>query len=186
MAVVGAKYYPEVNQGIVFMGSTAAAGVVPPAYNATAHTFALWNPLGSGKNLVLLRFNSGWVSTTGAPGNLCIAYQTGVGAQVATGAAITAATLVAPLNAKIGGGAASVAKFAPATLTLAAASSLLCTIGASQLTITGASTAVPQWTIHKDLDGSIIVPPGVMIGITGNVSLTSVMDHTLWWAEVPE
>ncbi len=179
------RYYPDVNLGNTFIGSTAVAGVKPPAYNATAHTFALWNPLGSGKNIVLLRLLMGWSDTTGAAGNVCISYQNGVGSQVASGAAITAATLVAPLNAKIGAGNSSISKFAPATLTLAAASSLLMTTGISQLVTTATdATNMPRVTMH-DFEGSVMVPPGTIVAVTGNIALLSNFDITLIWDEVP-
>ena len=142
------RYYPDVNLGNVFIGTTAIAGVALPAYNATAITFAVWNPLGSGKNIIPIHLMVGYSDTTGATGNITVSYQNGVGAQVASGAAITAATLVAPLNAKIGAGNSSVAKFAPATATFAAATSLLMTTGISQ-TVTTATDATnlpkPHW-----------------------------------------
>jgi hypothetical protein len=179
------RYYADANLGNVFIGTTAVAGVAPPAYNATAHTFCVWNPLGSNKNIIPIHLMMGWVSTTGAPGNVVISYQNGVGSQVATGAAITAATLVAPLNAKIGSGNASIAKFAPATITFAAATSLLLTTGISQLTITGTSTTgLPQQAKH-DFDGTVIVSPGTAICVAGNIAITDVFDITLVWAEVP-
>ena len=71
MPAVNARYYPEVALGRVFMGTTAVAGVKPPAYNATAHTFCLWNPAGSGKNFVPLRLNMGFADTTGAAAFQC-------------------------------------------------------------------------------------------------------------------
>lgn len=183
MAFSSGRYYADVNLGNVFIGTTAVGGVVPPAYNATAHTFCVWNPLGSNKNVVLLQLLMGWVSTNGTPGNVVISYQSGVGSQVATGAPITAATLVAPLNAKIGAGNSSIVKFAPATITFAAATSLLMTTGINGLTVTGTETAKPVQARH-DFEGSVIVPPGTAVCVAGNVSLSSVYDITLVWDEI--
>lgn len=179
------RYYPDVNLGNTFIGSTAAAGVVLPIYSNTAQTFVVWNPAGSGRNLVLLHLLIGWVSTTGAPGNIVIGYQNGVGSQAATASPITAATLVAPLNAKIGAGNSSVVKFAPATATFTAGLSLLMTTGISQLTSTGATTADKPAQIKHDFEGSIMVPPGTAIGVCGNIAILSVFDVTLIWDEVP-
>lgn len=178
------RHYPECKLGNVFIGTTAIAGVLLPAYNATAHTFCLWNPLGSGKDLVPIRLELGYVSTTGAAGNICLAYQSGVGANVATGGPITAFTAVAPVNAKLGVGKPSVAKFAPATCTFTAATSLLRTVGSSQLVLTAADATNPQWTTREDFDGTTIVPPGNAICVTGNIALLSIFDITLIWAEV--
>jgi hypothetical protein len=184
MPFASSRYYNDVNLGNVFIGSTAIAGVLLPAYNATAHTFCVWNPLGSGKLCNLLFCSLGWVSTTGAPGNVVLSYQTGVGSQVATGAAITAATLVAPINAKLGGGATSVSKFAPATITFATATSLLMPLGISQLTTTGATTSSPMWEAYVDLQGLVTLGQGSAVCVAGNIALLSLFDITMIWEEV--
>src|SRR5881296_922614 len=119
------KYYTQTVNGNVFHGSTAAAGVLIPISTATGVTFGLWNPLGSGKNAVLIRFTAGWVSTTGAPGNILYMVKTGVGAQVATGGPITAATFGTATNGLLGASTASAMNFIPGTLTLAAAGAII-------------------------------------------------------------
>lgn len=179
------RYYPDANLGNVFVGTTAIAGVVPPAYNATAHTFCVWNPLGSGKNIIPIRLMLGWVSTTNATGNVVISYQNGVGSQVATGAPITAATLVAPLNAKLGAGNSTIAKFAPATITFAAATSLLMTTGLTQDAIAATNATNTLKPAMHDFEGSICVPPGSAICVAGNIALLGIYDISLIWGEVP-
>ncbi len=186
MTATNARYYPEVALGRVFMGSTAIGGAKPPAYNATAHVFCLWNPAGSGKNFVPLRFNAGFVDTTGAAGNLVLAYQSGVGSQAATGSPITAITHVAPLNCRIGSGQASVARFAPATVTFAAATSLLCALGISETVVTATDATNLYSKASVDFDGTLIVPPGTAICVAGNIALLSNLDMTLIWAELDE
>lgn len=181
-----ARYYPDVALGRVFMGTTAVAGAKPPAYNATSHVFVLWNPAGSGKNLVPLRLNMGFVDTTGAAGNVVLSYQSGVGAQAATGSPITAFTHVAPINCLIGSGQASVAKFAPGAATFAAATSLLCTTGISELVTTATDATNLYSKASEEFDGRIIVPPGTAICVAGNIALLSNFDISLWWAEVDE
>lgn len=183
---LGAIHYADAFAGNVFMGTTAAAGVVVPATNATAITYAIWNPLGSGKNIVLLRTSIGFVSTTAAPSNLGLSYQTGMGAQVATGAAVTAATLVAATNTFLSAGNTSIAKFAPATLTLAAAATYLFTFGMQQTTTTGATTSSPGWNFDYYYYGMVIVAPGTGVFVTSaNTSELSVVDITTFWAELP-
>ncbi len=181
-----ARYYTDCFNGNVFLGSTAVAGVKPAAYNATAITYALWNPLGSGKNIVPLYTSIGYVDTTSAAGNIGLSYQTGMGAQVASGAAVTAATLVAPVNAFLSGGNASIAKFAPATLTLGSAATYLMTFGFSQLVTTAATTSSIGWGPWVfNYMGAMIVPPGTGIFVTGNTAPLSNLDITTAWAEVP-
>ena len=180
-----ATYYTDTYNGNVFIGSTAVGGVKPPATNATAQTYAIWNPLGSGKNIIPLAIDVGFVDTTSAAGNICLSYQTGMGSQVATGAAVTAATLVAPLNAYLSAGNSSIAKFAPASLTLGAGSTFLMTLGFNQLVTTAATTSAPGWTWHWEGNGRLIVPPGVGIFITGATAVLSNVDIVTYWEEAP-
>lgn len=180
-----AQYYPDTFNGNVFLGSTAVAGVKPAAYNATAITYAIWNPLGSGKNIIPLYISVGFVDTTSAAGNIGLSYQTGMGSQVATGASVTAATLVAPVNALLSAGNASIAKFAPAALTLAAAASYLMTFGFSQLVTTAATTSSIGWGPWVfQFNGNLIVPPGTGIFVTGNTAPLSNLNITTTWAEI--
>lgn len=183
MAQASGKFYVDTFLGNMFIGTTAAAGVTVPIYSNTAAVFGLWNPLGSGKNAVLVRCSIGFVSTTAAPSNFVLGYQTGAGSQAATGAPVTAITAVAPVNGLLGAGNASYMKFFPATATLTTGCSLLMTLGSSQLTTTGATTSAPYFTSDTLFDGTIIVPPGALIVVGGNIATTSVDDITLVWEE---
>ncbi len=180
-----AQYYTDCFNGNMFIGSTAVAGIKPPAYNATAHTYCIWNPLGSPKNVVLVSMDVGYSDTTSAAGNFTLSYQTGVGAQVASGGAITAATLVAPVNALLSAGNSSVVKFAPATATFAAATTLLLTLGWSQLVTTATTTSSIGWTQHYEFNGKLIIPPGTAVCLTGNTAVLSNCDVTTFWVETP-
>ena len=186
MAALASKHYTEASLGRLFMGTTAVAGAKPPAYNATAHTFCLWNPAGSGKNIVPIRLAMGFVDTTGAAGNVVLSYQSGVGAQAATGSPITAFTHVAPINCLVGSGKASIAKFAPAAATFAAGTSLLRTTGISELVTTATDATNMYSKASEDFDGTLIVPPGTAICVAGNIALLSNFDITLIWAEIDE
>src|SRR2546425_8282152 len=62
MAELAGKYYTAAYRGLVFIGSTANAGVVPPAFNATAQTFGVWNPSTSGKNIIPISLTVGLVT----------------------------------------------------------------------------------------------------------------------------
>ena len=180
------KYYPETALGNTFIGSTAVAGIKPSEDDATAIKFALWNPRGSGKNLVVNTLAAGFVDTTSAAGNIGLSYQAGVGSQAATGGAVTAVTAVAPVNAKLGDGNSSVSIFAPATLTLASGAAWLMAIGWNQLVTTAATTTAPGWDWYRDFDGSLIIPPDVLIAVTGPTAPLSNLNITINWTEVPE
>lgn len=186
MPFSSARFYSDVNQGNVFIGTTAIAGVALPAYNATAHTFCVWNPLGSQKNIIPISLLVGYITTTSAAGNVVISYQNGMGSQVASGAAITAATLVAPLNAKLGAGNSSIAKFAPGTITFGAATSLLMTTGLNEDAFAATSAANQPKQAKHDFEGTLMVPPGSAICVAGNIALLSTFDVTMIWGEVPQ
>lgn len=178
------KYYQQAKLGNVFIGSTAVGGVVPPVFSNTAQTFTLWNPLGSNKHIVPLRLQAGYVSTTGAAGNLAIGYALNAGAQPATGSVIAAGTFAAPVNALLSGnGNASISRFAPATTTFTAAPLFLRTLGMSQLVITAADATNAQWQLETDFDGSMVLDEGAVINICGSIATLSVMSFSLTWAE---
>lgn len=178
------KYYDQVKLGRVFVGSTAVGGVVPPVYTNTAQTFSLWNPLGSNKHIVPIKLQAGYVSTTGAAGNLALGYAVNAGGQPATGSVIAAGTFVAPVNALLSGnGNASNARFAPATVTFTAAPLFLRTLGMSQLVITAADATNSQWQLETDFDGSLVLDEGSVINVCGSIATLSVMSFALTWIE---
>ena len=183
MAASG-KYYVDTFLGNVFVGSTAAAGVVLPIYSNTAQTFCIWNPLGSGKNIIPIRVMVGYVSTTSAASNFQIGYATGLGSQVATASPITAATLVAPVNMNLGAGNSSIAKFAPATITFTTAPSLLYTLGFNQLVTTAATTSSIGWFWEHSFDGTLIIPPGAAIVLCGAIAPLETNDVSVLWEEI--
>lgn len=184
MAAMSGKYYTDALLGNVFIGAQAAAGAVVPIFSSTSPVFVVWNPLGSGKNIVPLWLQMGYVDTTGAAGGFVLGYQTGVGAQIATGAPVTAFTAVAPVNGYIGVGKPSAAKFAPATCTLTAGCSRLMDIGINQTVLTAATTGSPQWLARFNFDGEVIVPQGTLIVVGGNIATLSKHTLTMAWAEV--
>src|ERR671931_2793238 len=121
---LNAEFYEQTLRGNAFVYSQAAAGVAlaAPSVNSVP---MIWNPSGSGKNLVLHKVVVGWKDTTWAVGHIDYGVLTGAGAQTGTGAPIVSLTQVAGVNCLIGGGNASVMRFAPATVTLAAAPTFL-------------------------------------------------------------
>ena len=184
MAASG-KYYVDAFLGNVFVGTTAAAGVILPVYSNTAQTFVIWNPLGSGKNIIPINLTIGYVSTTAAASNFVLAYQTGCGAQSATASPITAITLATPVNMNLGAGNSSIAKFAPATATFTAGLTLLKSTGFNQLVTTAATTGGVGWTWREDYDGTLIIPPGVALAVCGNIAPLQTNDVSLVWEESP-
>src|SRR5882672_4169755 len=109
------RYYDQVKLGKVFIGSTAAAGVALPVETGTAVTFGLWN-INPNKVAVPLSIQMAYVSGTITVGGFGLANQN-AGYALATAAPLSAFTDGTPKNAKLGDGAASSMRFAPATAT---------------------------------------------------------------------
>lgn len=169
--------------GNVFIGSTAGAGVDPPAFNATAQVFGLWNPAGSGVNCVLDRIIVGQAdATTPAISGLSISYLPNAGSAIgAAGAPITAFTGATPVNSRLGYGNASRTRFTPSAATTIATTFLM-SIGLSQDSVTPGTGLV---TSVFDFDGVVIVPQGVAVFLTGApAAIGQLLTATLTWAEI--
>lgn len=166
--------------GQCFIGSTAAAGVTIPIYNATAaHTAVLFNPASSGVNVALNKVLLGQAdATTPAISGLAISYL--LNAQgPATGAAVVSFTDALALNSKFGGPAPK-ARFGAASLS---ATALLLSMGLSQ---DSATPAAGLFATSFVADGSIILPPASLIAITG-APIAPGQDFvaSVMWAEIP-
>jgi len=107
------KYANLVERGLVFIGSTLAAGTIIPINAASlVSTFTLWNPLGSGKNIHVLDYDLGLITATAVVGSLLLHYQSGVGAAIL---APTSQAPLTPVNALLGAGAAPVSACRPSS-----------------------------------------------------------------------
>lgn len=67
------RYREPTSRGLVFIASTAVAGVAPGTTLSTAPPMALWNPPGSGVNLSVARTSLGFVSGTLGAGTIAYA-----------------------------------------------------------------------------------------------------------------
>ncbi len=179
---LNASFYEHVLRGNAFVYSTPAAGaalVAPTTTNAPM----LWNPAGSGKNLVLHKIEFGYVGTTWSPGHIGYAVITNAGSQIGTGAPIVSLTQVAGVNLLVGAGNASVMRFAPTTLVVVAAPTFLCTSGISAQTGTAAAV-LPPYKMEDVIDGHIIIPPGVAFFVVANASIAGVVCTSIYGVEV--
>ena len=178
VAEIHGKWYTAGYRGVSFIASTLIAGTVVPISTATAATFGLYNPLGSGKNVELIAYDFALLAATAVVASLEFAVLTAVGGGIALPTGITALT---PLANPIGGpGLNSVATaFSAATVV---ASTKLISLGVSFGTTT--ETAGPA-VVHRDFDGTIILAPGTLIHVTGNAAQSSAALQQLTWAEWP-
>lgn len=158
-------YFPQqtLNQR-TFIATTTYAGVTIPIYSTTSPTFGLWNPLGSEKNVVLLRLNVG-VSDSTAPvvTSLGLAYVANTGSTAATGAPVAAITETQPVCGLVGATPSHASRFT-LSATLTSAASYFYALGTSQATTSAANGLLFN---SYDFQGDIVIPPGTFIHLVG-------------------
>ena len=177
-------YYNLAKQGVLFTGNIAAAGVVLPIYSNTTQQVGLWNPVGSGKDIVLVKLALTYVDTTGAAGGFCLGYLSNAPAAIGTGLSITAFTETAAVSNYPGGGFSSVAKFGQGATLTVTAPVVKRQLGLNQLVTTAATTSSPQWMSEITFDGEEVLTPGTAVFVAGNIATLSKFTGSLVWAEV--
>ncbi len=183
MGFLNPKYYEQTMRGNGFVYSTAVGGAVLAALGTTSAPF-LWNPMGSGKNLIITKVVAGLVATgTTAAGHIVYGSQASLGSQVGTGSPVVSGTFVAGVNLLIGSGNPSQMKFAPATVSLTAACTFLCSMGLGQAT--AATGATSPFQAIDYVDGRIVVPPGSAFTVAASGSIASTYCTSIFGIEVP-
>jgi hypothetical protein len=180
-----AGYYEEaVARGQMFsltlnaITTTINAGNIVAAAAAAATQFALFNPVGSGKNLVLIEFGLGYISGTAPAGPVFHGYIANIPTSAAAG------TILSNL---LGGGASSVAK------PNASAAGVTLTSGLAPVThkvanfantATAAAAAFPVGAVEQ-IDGKLVVPPGVgWLPLFSGAGTTALIGLSVTWREV--
>lgn len=177
------KYYEQTVRGNAFVYAVPAAGAILNVLGTTSAPF-LWNPAGSGKNLVITKVVAGLVATgTTAAGHIVYGFQNNLGSQTGTAAPVVSLTAVAAVNLLMGGGKASVMRFAPTTVSLTAACTFLCSMGIGQAT--AASTATSPYMAVDDVDGRIIIPPGSAFTVAASGAIASTYSISIYGLEIP-
>ena len=104
VAELHGKWYTAAYRNRVFLAQTAPAGVTIPISTTTTHTFALFNPLGSGVNLELISVDIAATTTTFVASPI----QLGLLAGAVTPTTVT--TALTPISALVGGSGVAQAK----------------------------------------------------------------------------
>lgn len=177
-------YYDLAKQGTIFTGNVAAAGVVLPIYSNTTQQVGLWNPVGSGKDILLLKVALTYVDTTGAAGGFCLGYLSNAPAAIGTGLSITTYTETASVSNYPGGGFSSVAKFGQGATLTVTAPVVKRQLGFNQTVLTAATTSSPQWAAEFVFNGEEVLTPGTAIFVAGNIATLSKFTGSLVWAEI--
>lgn len=167
--------------GKCFIGVAPVTGVDLAASDGTAQTFGIWNPAGSGVNVVLNRLAVNPINaTTPVLSGLCLSYLPNAGSAIgAAGAPITAFTQTAAINAIVGVGSAAKARFTVAATTIA--TTLLAALGLGHESTTPGTNPF-TWTY--DFAGQFIIPPNMAVFLTGSAAQTQNLQPSITWAEV--
>ena len=179
-APVHGDWYEAARSGHTFIGATAVGGVDHAATNTTTAPFALYNPVGSNVDLVVLELSMGYVSGTIGAGTV-IATQYLVGQPsnaVPTGTAIVATPTRLGSTRSVGQPLT--------TVTLTAAGTVLFPIFdlAPKLATSVVEPLPKMWRPN----GVLIVAPGtalVLTGIAGAAGTSPLVMFGVIWEEVP-
>lgn len=171
--------------GQCFIGSAPVAGVDIPVSSGTTPVFMLWNPAGSGVNLVPNQLSISTIdATTPVISGLVFAYLVNAGSSYGTGAPVATFTSGTVVNAKLGSGQASKARFSSAGsgTTFTAAITTFLPVGLSHDSVTG-GTGWQNGIVN--FNGSLILPQGALIALYGSAAQTQNMMPSISWAEIP-
>jgi len=169
--------------GVVYTVSNPAAGVLSAAGNvspiAAAGTpiLALYNPLGSGKNLVVIAATAAVFSATASPLDVVL--------NVVDSQTVTATTNLTPVNTSTLRASGSVAlAFSLVALTGLTAMKMYRALTAAA----GAADATAGMNApgKDDFAGELIIPPGGVVAVaTGAAGTAAQILASLTWAELP-
>lgn len=172
-------------RGNSYVISTPAAGVTVPIYTNAVQQFVLYNPAGSGINIVLLKAYIGYVSGTNVAGHFCYAGTVSQGVPTSSTQALTQSSLLKAPNPLISGAGSKGLYYSPATPAVAlVAANYIRPFGVSQVVQAATATNAP-WTAVDDIDGGIIIPPLGIVVIAANVAAASVSTIGCLVEEVP-
>ena len=175
------RYYETTKQGNSFILSVSAAAALTAFSGGAAGTpmLALYNPVGSGKNIVLNKANVANVVAVSAAGTCTF------GLYFGQTAVITQATTTAPTNCLTQAASGSaMTGFRNVALTGGSAASNVIPLGSYYWATAAGAIQTPN--APADLEGGIIIPPGSYVALGGSAALTSATwIASIQWEEVP-
>lgn len=177
---IAGKYYEHTRKGRLFHAHTAVAGVAPGTAIGTTAAAALYNPQGSGKDLVVLEGRLSYLS-----GTLGIGFMSWIGHILATQAAFTGTAMVA-VNGRLNGGSPS--GQALTTATVPASGSTFRLFANLNAILATTVTADGVWQLVDDVKAAIVIPPGTGVSLQATAAGGSTPKVLLGfsWLEVPE
>jgi hypothetical protein len=185
-----ADYEDAVEGGGVFVSTDKAAAVIGtaiPIYSSvTPVGDVLWNPAGSGVDLIPVSYHIEQVSGNPVVTPVFLMARAGAGSEIATGAVFSAFAKTTPANAFFGKGKPSKvysSNLGTCTLTTAGA------IGDVLYNLFGLPAVTAQAIAFTQLDydfkGRLRFPPGSVVWVAGTVASVALYQKTWVWKEVP-
>jgi hypothetical protein len=171
VAELHGKYYTSTYRGKTFLGSTAAAGTVIPISSATAATFVLYNPIGSGVNIELISANVAILNATTVVSSIALGIASGLIV------APTSVTKLTPIAGLLGGSAVAQAQlYSVATIVATTTFFPLFSVSA---------TAGAFSNFNYKFDGEIVLAPGSLVHLCGTAAQSSASMNAFSWSEWP-
>lgn len=177
---VHGRFYHMAYRGNLFHARSPVAGSVIPVNSATAQTFAVLNPAGSGVNLEILqaRVDISATSTYVAAEIYLNAVNGTPLAVILGGTATIIAGGVQNCFALQGNNPKSAAY--SAVTSVSQADKHICGLGAFDVVTTGLGR-----NLIRNFDGGLIIPQGTIIFVTSTAAQTSIAHVEFMYAEVP-
>lgn len=174
------QFYEQTLRGNAFVYSTSTAVSVVALGTTAAPN--IWNPAGSGKNLVLYKL----VAAAGAVGTPVVsAFQYGLlknaGSQIGTGSPVVSLTQADPTNLLLGAGKESVMRFAPATISLTTAPTFFANAG---FWLGNAAAPTTGAAFIDYINGAIILPPGNLLQIGASTATSTTFFISIYGLEL--
>ena len=184
-----AKHFAAAKAGRVFSQTTTPLGLAIPIYTATAlggGALPLWNPPNSGVMVVLQKVNIARAS--GTADFATIGLMARALDAIATGQVMTALAEVAPINGSllVGGNKAKTrsSNAGTNTVTAGAAGDYVRNLFCINLEA-DTGTAHASTVAEVDFDGTVLVPPGVLVYLAATKASVAIYTSTLVWEEIP-
>jgi hypothetical protein len=181
------EVYEATSRASVFACTTTILGLAIPIYTTTAPLGnVLWNPMGSGKNLVPISYTANCVSGTAVYASIMLMGKKTNQSNLATGAYMTAFAETTPINCLFGSGTPNTIKCSNAgtvTITAGTAAEGIQTM----FNINGEGAAAGLHTTSMstfEFNGKWIFPPGSLIWVAATLASVALFAQTWVWEEV--
>jgi hypothetical protein len=177
MRQLGGRNYAAAARGSLFMSTTLVGGVTVPAPATTlASKAGMVNPLGSGVNVELVGIGISSVTIEVALKNFALEFQLNASQTGGVPTSITKLTAV-PMPLGSGKGAAQGFAYTAATMTNAAANTLILPLFGNYLTAVGVVNQT-----YFPFNGEIVLGPDTVMALTCVAALAAVQ-VVYFWAE---